>query len=253
MAEIDKINKTKIFQSTLWFVLGFAVVFALLGVLIQTVFAYSSIGFQTWVSRFAGAFIIFFGIFMLDLVPIPALLREHKITVKKFKSVKLTSFLFGSAFAVGWTPCVSAALGAIIALAAVNPSSSFFLLMAYAAGIGLPFIIFGFFIDKVPKLLEKWGNIVFKLRYLFAGLIIVLGILIFTQRLSDVANVPLLVNLVTSLGLGTSAGAGISSLTFVNLIIAFIAGLFSFISPCVLPLLPTFLSYLASITIQNEK
>src|SRR3989339_569813 len=50
----------------------------------------------------------------------------------KFKSKYITSFLFGSALAAGWTPCVSAVLGSILGLAAVNPASAFYLLIAYS-------------------------------------------------------------------------------------------------------------------------
>ncbi|MBI3442944.1 MAG: hypothetical protein HY007_04205 [Candidatus Sungbacteria bacterium] len=68
---------------------------------------------------------------MMGLITPSFLQREHAVRVTaRFRSHLLTSFVFGAAFAVGWTPCVSAALGAILALASSHPSSAFFLLLA---------------------------------------------------------------------------------------------------------------------------
>lgn len=244
-------KRNSLFVNTLFFILGFSVIFALLGVLIQTVFAHSAIS-RMWIAWIAGSIIIFFGLLMLDLIPIPTLLSTHRFMPKKGKSAYLASFIFGASFAVGWTPCVSAALGAILALAVSSPSTSFILLVAYSIGIGAPFLLFSLFLDRAQSALRKWSKLAFSLRTVFAILIIILGILIFTQRLSDVANIPLVVNGLSSLGLGTSSGSSIDSLTIVNIFIAMLAGLFSFASPCILPLVPTFLSYLASLTVQNE-
>lgn len=242
-----------IFVNSLFFVLGFSIIFSLVGVLLQTVLSNVAYTAQIWLGRIGGVVIIFFGLFMAGLFQPKFLLKEKKFTVRKNIPNYLHSFLFGAAFAVGWTPCVSAALGAILALATIYPSSAFILLVAYSLGIGLPFIIAGLFLDKVTPILNRWSRFAYTLRYFFATLIIVLGVLIFTQRLSEIANFPFIVNSLVSLGLGTSAGASINTLTLINVGISFTAGLFSFISPCVLPLVPAYLSYLASITVKNEK
>jgi cytochrome c-type biogenesis protein len=121
-----------IFFSSVFFVLGFSVIFSLVGILLQTVLAHASFEVQTWLGRIGGVIIILFGLFLLNLIQPAFLMRDHKIAVtKKFGSYYLTSFVFGAAFAVGWTPCVSAALGAILALASVQAGSAFLLLMAY--------------------------------------------------------------------------------------------------------------------------
>src|SRR3989338_6932435 len=100
-----------IFINSVFFVLGFSIVFSLVGVLLQSVLSNISYIVQKWLGYFGGTVIIFFGLYLLGLVKIPFLEKEHKLKVKrKFKYSYLTSFVFGSAFAVGWTPCVGAIL-----------------------------------------------------------------------------------------------------------------------------------------------
>lgn len=126
-----------VFTSSVFFVLGFSVVFSLLGVLLQTVLSAVGYTVQTWLARIGGVIIILFGLFLLGLIKPKFLIQDHKFRVKrKFKSHYTTSFVFGAAFAVGWTPCVTAALGAILALAATQSASAFLLLMTYTLGLG---------------------------------------------------------------------------------------------------------------------
>ena len=123
----------------------------------------------------------------------PILEREHKITVtKKFKSRYATSFVFGSAFAAGWTPCVGAALGAILGLAATQPGSAFTLLMAYSLGLGLPFLLVGLFATQASVVINKYANSIKYFNAIFGVILIGLGILIFTNNLARIANFELL-------------------------------------------------------------
>jgi cytochrome c-type biogenesis protein len=182
-------NRGQIFLNSLFFVLGFSVVFALLGVLLNTVLAGVAYGVQAWLSRIGGLIIIFFGLYLVGLIRIPFLERTHAFAVKKqFGSRYFTSFVFGAAFAAGWTPCVGAALGAIIGLAATQPGSAFFLLLSYAVGLGIPFLIVGFFAGHADAFIQRNAA---KLKYInmaFGVLLIILGVLVFTQRLSTIAN-----------------------------------------------------------------
>jgi len=241
-----------VFLSSIFFVLGFSVVFSIVGILLQTVLVHASYEVQTWLGRIGGIIIIFFGLFTLGLFTPSFLQMDHKIAVKKrFGSYFITSFIFGAAFAVGWTPCVSAALGAILALAVTQSGSAFLLLVAYTLGIGIPFLLVGFFTNQAQNLINRAGKWLTYVQYLFGALLIVIGVLIFTGELSQIANFQFLTNVLTSVHGGTSAGGNISSLTLVNIGISFFAGLASFLSPCVLPIIPGFLSYLASTAIKK--
>lgn len=191
--EEGKTNRKEIFLNSVFFVLGFSVVFALLGVLLNTVLEGVAYDAQTWLSRVGGVVIIFFGLYLTGIIKIGFLEREHKFKVtKKFKSRFATSFVFGSAFAAGWTPCVGAALGVILGLAATAPGSAFTLLLFYSFGLGIPFLIVGLFAGPMACVIEKYGAWVRYINIVFGVLLIILGILIFTENLSRIANFGLL-------------------------------------------------------------
>jgi len=243
-----------VFFSSVFFVLGFSVVFSLVGILLRTVLLHVSHDAQIWLGIVGGTVIILFGLFVLGLFTPSFLERDHKFAVRtNFKSKYLTSFTFGAAFAVGWTPCVSVALGAILALATVNPSDAFFLLFAYTLGIGIPFLIVGLFTNEAQQFINRAGKWLTYVEYVFGVLLIIIGILIFTGELSKIANFEFLTKVLIAMNLGTGAGGGISSLSVVNLAIALFAGLASFLSPCILPIIPGFLAYLGESTIQKKE
>jgi cytochrome c-type biogenesis protein len=176
--------------ASILFVAGFSLVFSLLGVLLNTVLMSVSNGAQLWLSRAGGLIIIFFGLYLIGLIRISWLEQEHKFSVTGIKSKYLTSFIFGVAFAAGWTPCVGAALGAILGLAANQPSLAFTLLLAYSAGLGVPFIITGLFASQAVGWIKKYSGVLHYVNIVFGVLLIVIGILIFTQTLSLIANLP---------------------------------------------------------------
>lgn len=157
-AKIDdaESNRKEIFVNSVFFVSGFSFVFALLGLLLNTLLEKIAYDAQLWLSRLGGLIIIFFGLYLVGLIKISFLEREHKFGVKsKLKSRYFSSFLFGLAFAAGWTPCVGPALGVILGLAATEPGSAFTLLLVYALGLGLPFIIVGLFTGRASRFIGR--------------------------------------------------------------------------------------------------
>src|SRR3989338_9229410 len=231
-----------IFINSVFFVLGFSLVFSVVGVLLQSVLSAYAFKVQKVLGWIGGAIIIFFGIFLLGLVKIPFLEREHKLQVKrKFRYSYITSFVFGAAFAVGWTPCVGAILGAILTLAVSNPGSAFPLMLSYSLGLGIPFLVVGLFTDRASGWISRYTDKLKIVNYIFGALLVLIGVLVFTNNLSRVANFSAVSSLLVSLDAGISASG-----STVGLGISFIAGIASFLSPCVLPLIPAFLSYLAA-------
>jgi cytochrome c-type biogenesis protein len=186
-------KRKEIFINSVFFVLGFGIVFALLGVLLNTLLENIAYDVQTWLSRIGGVMIIFFGLYLVGLIKIPFLEREYKMSVNtKFKSRHATSFLFGLAFAAGWTPCVGPALGVILGLAATQPGSAFVLLLTYALGLGLPFLIVGAFTGQATEFINRHAVGLKYLNVVFGVILLALGVLIFTQKLALIANFELL-------------------------------------------------------------
>lgn len=189
----SKSKRKDIFLASLFFVLGFAAVFSILGVVLNTILEAVAYDAQIWLSRIGGGIIILFGLYLTRLIKIPFLEREYKLTVKtKFRSRHLTSFAFGAAFAAGWTPCVGAVLGGILGLAASAPGSAFPLLFSYSLGLGVPFLFVGLFTSQASNLINRYAHILKYVNIVFGIVLIVLGILAFTQNLNRIANFELL-------------------------------------------------------------
>jgi len=181
--------RLKVFLNSIAFVVGFSFIFALLGVLLNTLLERVSYSVQTWLSRLGGVIIILFALYILGLIKISFLEREHKLAVKKkFSVTYVTSFVFGAAFAVGWTPCVSAILGSVFALAVTKPGLGFILLMTYALGLGIPFLLVGLFTTQAANLINKSATVLKYFNIVVGILLLILGILVFTNKLNIVAN-----------------------------------------------------------------
>ena len=187
-----QINKINIIMNTIFFVLGFSIVFSTLGVLINSALLENVNQFTDSLNVVAGIIIIIFGMFLILSTKINSLNKEKKFHIKNFKSSYPMSFVFGLAFAIGWTPCVGPILGTILTLAATTPSISFSLLLAYSAGLGIPFILMGIFYSKSTKIISSMTKHLKYYNIVLGGFIILLGILIFTNQLAYIANFPLL-------------------------------------------------------------
>ena len=178
-----------IFLTSVFFVLGFTTVFAGLGVLLNTALQGTANEVQLWFSRIGGSFIILFGLFLTGLLKPDFLEREYKFQPKwKTASRHFTAFLFGASFAGGWTPCVGPVLGSIIALSAVEPGSSFVLLIAYSIGLGIPFLLVGLFASQASAFIKRWASTLHWVNIAFGVLLILIGILVFTENLNLIAN-----------------------------------------------------------------
>jgi cytochrome c-type biogenesis protein len=186
------INRTGIILNTVFFVLGFSVVFSALGVLINSVLSSAAGDIIQSLNYVGGIIIISFGLFLLLSTKIRALNIERKFFPKRKKSSYPLSFIFGLAFAAGWTPCVGPILGTILTLAATTPSVSFHLLLAYSLGLGIPFVLMGIFFSRATRVIRAMSKHLKYYNLILGGFIIILGILVFTNQLAYIANFPLL-------------------------------------------------------------
>ena len=173
------------------FVCGFSLVFISLGASasVVSVLLRSNLGLLKGVAGFG---IMVLGFHLAGLLPIPALLRERRSSKEPTEPGMVRAFVAGVFFAFGWTPCVGPILGTILTLAATIPSVSFSLLLAYSAGLGIPFILMGVFFSKATKIISSMTKHLKYYNLLIGALIIMLGILIFTNQLAYIANFPLL-------------------------------------------------------------
>jgi cytochrome c-type biogenesis protein len=185
----NKPTRMAIFLSSLFFVIGFSIVFSILGVLLNSVLAHAAYALQTWLAWIGGAVVIFFGLYLMGFFRVPFMESDHKLSPAfNFKSRYLTSLLFGFAFAAGWTPCVGPVLGGILGLAASAPGAAFYLLLAYSIGLGIPFLIVGLFVAQSSAFINRFLTKIQYIGPIFGVILVVLGILVFTQDLPLIAN-----------------------------------------------------------------
>ncbi len=186
------INRTNIVLNSVFFVLGFSIVFSVVGVLINSVLSQYTGDLVQGLNQVGGIIIVSFGVFLLLSLKIRQLNMERKFMPKGAKTGYPMSFVFGLAFAVGWTPCVGPILGTILTLAATTPSAAFNLLLVYSLGLGIPFILIGIFYSRATRMIRAMSRHLKYYNPILGGFIILLGILVFTNQLAQIANFPLL-------------------------------------------------------------
>lgn len=189
---LKKTTRLNIFLNTVYFVLGFSLVFALLGVFLNSVLITVAVGFQNVISFFGGLVIIGFGVYLILSTRLRRLNFEKKFfSIPKFKTSYITSFVFGAAFAAAWTPCVGPILGSTLTLAATSPGAAYNLLLAYSLGLGIPFLITGFFFSQATNIIRKMVKYLKYFNPAMGIMLIILGILVFSNNLSILGNFPL--------------------------------------------------------------
>ena len=190
--KLKKATRLNIFLNTIYFVLGFSLVFAVLGVFLNSVLMTVGLGFQNVLTSVGGLVIIGFGVYLIISTRLRRLNFEKKFSsIPKFKTSYITSFVFGCAFAAGWTPCVGPILGSTLTLAATAPGAAYNSLLAYSLGLGIPFLVTSLFFSQATNIIRK---MVKHLRYFnpaMGVMLIILGILVFTNNLSILGNFPL--------------------------------------------------------------
>ncbi len=150
----------------------------------------------------------------------------------------LRSFGVGSAFAMGWTPCVGPVLGAILGLASTQSGvpEATALLTAFTAGFAIPFLLIGLFFGAARKIFKLMTPVLEPIAVVSGALIIVMGILVFTDSVINLNSVFSFAEV--------NQVDGTVSLGATGLIIAFVAGIVSVIPPCVLPMVPVYMLYI---------
>lgn len=139
------------------FVLGFTVVFVALG---STASLAGSLlaPYRDLLGRVAGVLIVLFGVLMLGVVRIPWLYGEARFDPARARGLgRWAAPVVGAAFAFGWTPCVGPVLGSILSLAGSSGdvARGAALLLAYSAGLGVPFLAVAVFLGSAGPVLRR--------------------------------------------------------------------------------------------------
>jgi len=150
--DLEKLQKKSnyfILEKSLLFVLGFSIVFILLGAS-STFFGSFLLNKSHIFSNVIAIIIIFFGLYLLGIVKFNFLNNEFKFYISKYSNSFFFPLIVGMGFAFGWTPCIGPILGSILALASLENTliQGIFLLITYSIGLGIPFVLAGYYMGN---------------------------------------------------------------------------------------------------------
>ena len=283
---VRQVGRSTTFLHALAFVLGFSIVFILIGGPLVALLGYGINRYVPLVQKIGAVLLVVFALVTLgvfrwlvdlisrrtDLQTNPAaqalvdvlsfvntlLYTERRVT--EMHKVKrewgyVSSVLMGMSFSAGWVPCIGPILSSIMTLAMSSATvwEGSFLLAIYSLGLGIPFLITGAAFGRATgflRRLNRYANVVNVISGLF---LLFVAWLLWSQELQRLTtSIAFLNEWILSIGnveTGITGSFGTVDMFNPNVVtavpLACIAGLLSFISPCVLPLVPAYIGYLS--------
>lgn len=183
-----KNQNLKAFRRTLFFVLGFSVVFIFMGAS-ATFLGKILIENKVILRQISGFMIITLGLNMLGVFKLNFLNKDRHFN-HKFKNIgNLKAFAVGIFFAAGWSPCFGSILGSIVFYASFSQTMAkgIVLLSVYALGMAVPFLLASLFLDKLMNFERKNSKLIEKISKLGSIFMILFGILIFSGVMNQVS------------------------------------------------------------------
>ncbi len=176
----NKDRMKKVMVRSLVFVLGFSLVFVLLGAT-ATFIGKFMLEKLSLLSKIAGVIIVIFGLHMTGIFKLKFLNYEKRFASGGTEVSLLGTFLIGLSFAFGWTPCIGPILAGILAIAATKETvwSGIWLLGVYSAGMGLPFLLTAYATSRFVTYFSKVKKHFHAVEIIAGSLLIVIGVLIF--------------------------------------------------------------------------
>lgn len=173
---------------SLLFVLGFTLVFMLLGAG-ATALGRTLRFYQEWIARAGGLLIIFFGLYLLGIIKLGALDMEKRLHLQEKPVGYLGTLLVGVAFGAGWTPCIGPVLGAILGLAATEADlqRGMVLLGAYSLGLALPFLAAAWAVDSFFGWFQRFRRYMPWVQRISGGILVLVGVLLATGQFTRLA------------------------------------------------------------------
>lgn len=174
--------RRRVMFHALAFVLGFSLVFVSLGA------SFSAAGqflldYRDLIRRVGGALIVVFGLYIAGVFKLGLFGRTAQFQIREKPAGYLGSLAVGITFAIGWTPCVGPILGAILSLAGTTETvgRGIGLLIAYSAGLGLPFLVSAVALGSFLRFFKRYRPFIPVMERGAGVLLIVVGVLVFTN------------------------------------------------------------------------
>jgi len=236
-------SRLSTFGHALLFVVGFSLVFVFgwggAATLVGQAFAQN----KAALAQVGGAVVILFGLATMGVIKLPGFNYDTRPEWAG-QGGFAASAVMGAFFAAGWTPWVGATLGAILTLGLSQENSGQAMVLAsgYALGLGLPFLGLGLAMERASHFVRRLRPHLRAIQILSGVILIAIGVMMFTNRLALIAI------------WAQRAGfyLDVPTVGVPSYFVAVIAGLLSFLSPCVLPLVPAYLGYLSGHVVRRR-
>ncbi|RIK32517.1 MAG: cytochrome C biogenesis protein CcmH [Anaerolineae bacterium] len=242
---ISSYHRLNIFFHALLFVAGFSLVFIVgwggsITALGQLFGAYKRV-----IAQIGGVIVIGFGLATLEVIRIPWFYADTRAQYSGQRGTYSGSALMGIFFAAGWSPCIGATLGAILTmgLSQQTVGQAMWLASGYSIGLGIPFLAMALGLERASGWLKRMRPYQQYFKIASGVFIIAIGILLLTNTMTLIAIWAFKNGLFIDFSTYTGAPSYFT---------AIIAGLLSFLSPCVLPLVPAYLGYLSGHTLHKN-
>ncbi len=267
--------RVHVLSHALLFVAGFMLVFVLLFGIPTTVLGSLLNDSADWIARIGGVLLIVLGLHMsgffkasvrliglagegfkplrdavarIDYTLDSIILPERRLQLEQDHSPSYArSAAVGITFAAGWTPCVGPLLGLVLSLAYTEPGRAVPLLFVYSMGLALPFLITAALLSTAVGFLKRINRYLHAIELISGILLVVVGFFLVSGVFS---RLNILFSAAPEWLLDVESGFAIG--TTITVPLAFLAGLLSFLSPCVLPLVPIYLGYLTGTTVASS-
>lgn len=184
-------NRKKVFFHTIFFVLGISSAFFILGMSFTAIGSFFQSN-QLLFTRLAGILIIILGLFQLGFFELKFLNRDRRFNYRlsKKKTNPLIAFIMGFTFSFAWTPCVGPALSSVLILASSASSSltGNLLVLLYAIGFIIPFMILGLFTTQALNFLDKHQKLLKYTVKVGGVILIIMGVMTFTGWMNGISG-----------------------------------------------------------------
>lgn len=197
--QMGETSRTSVFLHGVFFVLGFSVVFVLFGLgagLLGSI-RNTVVGKLNIITFVGGLFIIVLGLHTMGVFRIPFLAYDTRKQMAPRQELGYAgSGLMGVFFSAGWSPCIGPILGAVLTLGFNEESigRAAVLLVAYSAGLGIPFLLAALAVDKATEYLRRFQKHMRKVEIASGAFLIAVGFLLMFGLLQRLSNIPFLVD-----------------------------------------------------------
>ncbi|MBN1454173.1 MAG: hypothetical protein JW963_24360 [Anaerolineales bacterium] len=227
------------FAHALAFVAGFSLIF-IIGWGGTVTLAGQFFGqYKDLIARVGGVIVIIFGLATLDIVRIPWFYTDTRAQFGGQHGPFAGSALMGVIFAAGWSPCIGATLGAILTLGLSQETAgqAMWLSSGYSIGLGIPFLLLALGLEQASGWLNGMKRYQRVFKTASGVFILIIGVMLLTNTMNRIA--------IWAFQYGYFIDAFSNYAAAPTYLTAILAGFLSFVSPCVLPLVPAYLSYLS--------